>query len=161
MKDKKSTRPESQKGEVASTSSSLNQESFWDRKWAQPMFTAVMAFVGAVGGYWMTEHSREKWKEFEAKESHYHALVVASRGFMGAPLAMAERVKLSEQFFQARDLCRIQCPDHILKQLNVFTDRIMNPGHYTDQDLQFRRLVLEMRKDLNPKTNLTEMDFKF
>jgi hypothetical protein len=81
--------------------------------------------------------------------------------FLKSPMSATERHQLAIQFMRERDLCGIYCPDEIVRQLNIFTDRISNPKLYDDQDLQYRMLKLALRKDLRDDTKLTEQDYKF
>jgi hypothetical protein len=126
-----------------------------------PVFTALLAFLGSISGYVLSERSKAKWQDREGKQTRYHALVVASKAFLNSPMSATERHQLAIQFMRERDLCGIYCPDEIVRQLNIFTDRISNPKLYDDQDLQYRMLKLALRKDLRDDTKLTEQDYKF
>src|SRR6266704_2814541 len=107
--------PRQQAGLVTEKERAELMRDHWKRPWVMPVFTSVLAFLGAIGGYSMSEYSKAKWLEREGKLARYHALIVASRAFLNFPMRVEERAQLTQEFFKERDLCRIYCPDKVVR----------------------------------------------
>lgn len=144
-------------------SETAGPNTFWDRKWV----LALMAFIGSlVGGlftHFLSEHSRSHWQEVQWKQERYHQLIIGAEGFL-ASTPPAKRQELQTKFMTERNLCRIYCPDNIIRELNIFTDTIFSPPNTypgRDASLYYRNFVLALRKDLLPKSRLVEKDLNF
>lgn len=128
------------------------------------LLIALPIVTGVLSSY-LTYYFAMKSKKTEAmikfKEEKYSNLVIALQGFIGTTASTATKKK----FFEEQYKSWLYSSDTVVKSMNDLTRTLIEEsGKSPDQERGRKvvgNIILEMRKDLIGKTNLTYKDFRY
>ena len=121
--------------------------------------------IGVIVGSYITYFFAIKTKKEEAifrfKEEKYSNLLILMQGFLGSDASD----ELKRKFFEEQYGSWLYCSDGVVKSINEMIDFIIkHKGEEVSMDKSRElvgNIVLEMRKDLVKKTDLTYDDFRY
>lgn len=125
----------------------------------------LLPIVTAILGSYLTYYFAMKSKKTEAmikfKEEKYSNLVVALQGFIGTTVSADTKRK----FFEEQYKSWLYSSDDVVKSLNELIQLLIEEKGQAPDPEKGRRIIgniiLEMRKDLIGKTELTYKDFRY
>lgn len=126
---------------------------------------AILPILTAIAGSYLTYFfaSRSKREEsiLKYKEEKYANLLVLLQGFVGSTATSEKKRK----FFEEQYRSWIYSSDEVVKAINEMVKLVIDSkGKDPDPELGRKvvgNIVLAMRKDLNGKTNLNYIDFRY
>lgn len=126
---------------------------------------AILPILTAIAGSYLTYFfaSRSKREEsiLKYKEEKYANLLVLLQGFVGSTTTSEKKHK----FFEEQYRSWIYSSDEVVKAINEMVKLVIDSkGKDPDPELGRKvvgNIVLAMRKDLNGKTNLNYIDFRY
>jgi hypothetical protein len=125
----------------------------------------VLPFVSGVISAWITYFFTVKTQKNAAilkfKEEKYANLIVLLKGFVGNTAS----AKLKKEFYDEQYKSWLYSSDEVVKSINMLTDfLILERGNQPDKNNGAKvvgEIIINMRKDLLGKTNLTYKDFHY
>src|SRR5437016_12690616 len=125
----------------------------------------ILPFVSGVISAWITYFFTVRTQKNAAilkfKEEKYANLIVLLKGCVGNTAS----AKLKEEFFDEQYRSWLYSSDEVVKAINTLTSLlIIKHGNQPDKykgDKVVGDIILQMRKDLLGKTNLTYKDFHY
>jgi hypothetical protein len=125
----------------------------------------LLPIVTAILSSYLTYYFAMKSKKTEAmikfKEEKYSNLVVALQGFIGITVSADTKRK----FFEEQYKSWLYGSDDVVKSINELILLLIEERGQTPDPEKGRRIIgniiLEMRRDLIGKTNLTYKDFRY
>ena len=123
-----------------------------------PILTAILSS-------YLTYHFTTKSKKNEAilkyKEDKYSNLVILLQGFVGITISGVTKRK----FFEEQYRSWLYCSDGVVKAINTMIELVISERGKNPDPEKGRKavgnIVLEMRRDLLGKTQLTYKDFRY
>lgn len=85
---------------------------------AIPISLALLAIIGSLITWRLTERSKIKYEQYKRKEEKYSALITSFIGFGG----QSTSIELQNKFLEQLDLCWLYCPDDVIKKGYAITD---------------------------------------
>jgi hypothetical protein len=125
----------------------------------------LLPIVTAILSSYLTYHFAMKSKKTEAmikfKEEKYSNLVVALQGFIGTTVSAETKRK----FFEEQYKSWLYSSDDVVKSINELIRLLIEEKGQAPDPEKGRKIIgsiiLEMRKDLIGKTELTYKDFRY
>lgn len=122
----------------------------------------TLPIVTAIMGSYLTYYFATKNESMiKFKEEKYSNLVIALQGFVGSTVSADKKVK----FFEEQYKSWLYSSDNVVRAVNDLTNLLIEErGKAPDPEKERRvvgNIILEMRKDLMGKTNLTYKDFRY
>lgn len=122
----------------------------------------TLPIVTAIMGSYLTYYFATKNESMiKFKEEKYSNLVIALQGFVGSTVSADKKVK----FFEEQYKSWLYSSDNVVRAVNDLTNLLIEERGKAPDPEKGRRVVgniiLEMRKDLMGKTNLTYKDFRY
>jgi hypothetical protein len=123
-----------------------------------PILTAI---IGSYFTYYFTNKSKKSEAILRFKEEKYSNLLILLQGFVGKTTSGETK----RNFFEKQYKSWLYCSDGIVKAINemvqlVIDSRGKEPEHEKGKKA-VGNIVLEMRKDLLGKTELTADNFRY
>ena len=127
------------------------------------VFVTLLGLLGTVymGSWKLSEGERQRleWDRHVRKAGIYAAILKSIDGFY----ERAEHPRRKkENVLAAMRLCELHCPDQVIKAGNAFIEKVA-VGAKASEGEQQRALAafrLSLRRDLQPKTELSIEDFR-
>ncbi len=123
-----------------------------------PIITAV---ISSYLTYYFTVKSKKTEAILKFKEEKYSNLLILLQGFVGRTTSGNTKRK----FFEEQYKSWLYCSDKVVKATNEMVQLVIDSrGKEPDQEKGKKaigNIVLEMRKDLLGKTELTSDDFRY
>ena len=123
-----------------------------------PILTAML---GSYLTYYFTSKSKRNEVIFKFKEEKYSNLLIYLQGFVGE--TTSEEMK--KRFFEEQYKSWLYSSDGVVRAVNDMVNLVIESKGIMPPPERGREvignIVLEMRKDLLEKTNLTYSDFKY
>jgi 23S rRNA A1618 N6-methylase RlmF len=123
-----------------------------------PIITAI---IGSYLTYYFTIKSKKNEAILKFKEEKYSNLLILLQGFVGETTAGDTKRK----FFEEQYKSWLYCSDGVVRAINEMVQLVIDSRGKEPEPERGRRavgsIVLEMRKDLLGKTELTTNDFRY
>jgi len=125
------------------------------------LFPVITAIISSYLTYYFAIKSKKDEAILRFKEEKYSNLLILMQGFVGVT-ASGETKK---QFFEEQYKSWLYCSDGVVKSINEMVKLVID-SEGDNPDPQMGRkvvgnIVIEMRKDLLGKTNLSFEDFRY
>lgn len=121
----------------------------------------VTAIISSYLTYYLTVKSKKDEAMLRFKEEKYSNLVVLLQGFVGRTASADTKKK----FFEEQHRSWLYCSDEVVRTINDMVKLVINSRGNAPEPETGRKaigsIVLEMRKDLLGRTELTPEDFTY
>ena len=123
-----------------------------------PILTALLS---SYLTYFFAIKSKKKETMLKFKEEKYSNLIIALQGFVGSTVSAETKRK----FFEEQYKSWLYSSDEVVESINNLIELLIEEkGNKPDPEIGRKiigTIILEMRKDLLGKTNLSYQDFRY
>ncbi len=119
---------------------------------------SVPIVVALIMLYW-NQRAKLKWEKRIRKEERYQRLLNSMTGFYEG----TECQKSKDEFIDQSRLAWLYCPDSVVRLANRFLETVEGKEKKSmlrERETALGNLVLEMRREMYPKTSLNTTDFR-
>ncbi len=125
------------------------------------LFPIITAILGSYLTYYFTIKSKKSEAILKFKEEKYSNLLILLQGFVGRTTSGETKRK----FFEEQYKSWLYCSDGVVKAINKMVQLVIDSRGKEPEPEKGKKavgnIVLEMRKDLLGKTELTSEDFRY
>ncbi len=123
-----------------------------------PILTALLS---SYLTYFFAIRSKQKEAKLKFKEEKYSILIIALQGFVGSTVSSETK----RTFFEEQYKSWLYSSDEVIESINNLIQLLIDERGKTPDPEKGRKIIgtiiLEMRKDLLGKTNLSHQDFRY
>jgi len=121
----------------------------------------ITALLGSYLTYFFAIKSKQKEAMLKFKEEKYSNLIIALQGFIGSTVSPETK----RRFFEEQYKSWLYSSDEVVESINKLIQTLIEDRGNAPDPEKGRKIIgtiiLEMRKDLLGKTNLSHKDFRY